>query len=859
MALNFPNSPVDGQIYYDTTTGAKYVWEAASSKWKSMQYTSTIVAFGYQTANAAYDTTNAAFAMANAAYNVQNVDFTLSNSAFTHANAAFDVANNALPNVSNAVFAGNLRITGNLQIGTNTVTIRDNHIISAEYYRMNTANHMVAIPDGNRVNTIFSLVNVSFDTANASYNSANNVGPQIAPTYNTANAAFDVANTAYASINSNWTVTNALYSVANSAFDSANNVGPQIAPTYNTANAAYNQANAAYNGSNAGYTTANAAFAFANTRFSSSGGTISGAVEITADLTVHGNTRFIDQQTLQVGDPLIYLAANNYTSDVVDIGFIANYVNATSSNVHTGLFRSSGSKEYYLFQGYDKEPINNYIDPVGNNITMAVLNATVRTSNLILGGANTINWITSNYITTNTAYASINSNWTVTNTVYGVANAAFGVANTVTNYLPLSGGTMTGALNIGTATNLSFGSAVRQMVNLWSTSYGIGVQSSTQYFRTGSRFSWHRNGIHSDTENDPGTGGTLAMTLDGSSHLTAYGSMRSPIFYDSDNTGYYVDPSSTSNFYGGTFNTTLGISSGTSTGLNITTSSSGPWALQLIRSDVGSTVQVFNNNGHWYFGQYVVALGSMRSPLFYDSDNTGYYVDPNSGSLLNQLTTYAHFFGGQGGDSGQSNHSYAIYQAGGAWTSPYPDLRIAYHTGIQLGAQTGYGGIRFYSEETMVNEIMSVGNGDSHVRITNNLYANFPSLFQSTTNATTSGDRSLGYSTSWTNHLSVTFTTTKTGPVYAGMVLAMTYESAAVQGEAQFYLTGPSNFTSQYMAVAQQSDANRARGAHSMTWMFGNVPAGSYTLYLQVRNNGSGSTWILNNYLGFDTLYCSYM
>ena len=140
-----------------------------------------------------------------------------------------------------------------------------------------------------------------------------------------------------------------------------------------------------------------------------------------------------------------------------------------------------------------------------------------------------------------------------------------------------------------------------------------------------------------------------------------------------------------------------------------------------------------------------------------------------------------------------------------------------------------------------------------------NISGNFPSLFQSSTQATTSSDRSLGYSTSWTDHLSVTFTTTKAGPIYAGMVLAMTYESSAVQGEAQFVLSGAASKTSQYIAVAQQSDGNKARGAHSMTWMFGNCPAGSYTLTLQVRNNGSGSTWILNNYLGFDTLYTSYM
>ena len=74
-----------------------------------------------------------------------------------------------------------------------------------------------------------------------------------------------------------------------------------------------------------------------------------------------------------------------------------------------------------------------------------------------------------------------------------------------------------------TGTSLSFGSTTRQMLNLWSTSYGIGVQGNTLYCRSASRFSWHRGGSHSDTENAPGSGGTVAMTLDSSSNLTVTG------------------------------------------------------------------------------------------------------------------------------------------------------------------------------------------------------------------------------------------------------------------------------------------------------------------------------------------------
>jgi len=72
------------------------------------------------------------------------------------------------------------------------------------------------------------------------------------------------------------------------------------------------------------------------------------------------------------------------------------------------------------------------------------------------------------------------------------------------NYLGSGDTSITGA-----ASSLSFGSDTRQMINLWSTTYGIGVQSSTAYIRTSRNFDIHVGGSHSNTENDPGTGGTL--------------------------------------------------------------------------------------------------------------------------------------------------------------------------------------------------------------------------------------------------------------------------------------------------------------------------------------------------------------
>ena len=67
--------------------------------------------------------------------------------------------------------------------------------------------------------------------------------------------------------------------------------------------------------------------------------------------------------------------------------------------------------------------------------------------------------------------------------------------------------------------SLSFGADTRQMLNLYNTSYGIGVQNNTLYLRAAAAFGWHLGGVHSDTDNDPGSGGVNLMHL-GSSALT---------------------------------------------------------------------------------------------------------------------------------------------------------------------------------------------------------------------------------------------------------------------------------------------------------------------------------------------------
>ncbi len=77
-------------------------------------------------------------------------------------------------------------------------------------------------------------------------------------------------------------------------------------------------------------------------------------------------------------------------------------------------------------------------------------------------------------------------------------------------------------------------------------------------------------------------------------------------------------------------------------------------------------------------------------------------------------------FRGVGTNSNAGNDGYAFYQEAGAWSSPFPDLLMGYHTGVKFGAHKSYGGIRFYNDHpynSSATKIFSVGEGDNNVRI----------------------------------------------------------------------------------------------------------------------------------------------
>ncbi len=278
----------------------------------------------------------------------------------------------------------------------------------------------------------YAQANAAYAQANASANSAT-----VVAAFTQANTARDQGNTAFTQANASYTQANTAFLGANTALIQANTARDQANTAFLGANAALIQANAAFDQgntaftqANAAYTQANAAYLTANSKLSLTGGTITGNLSVTGSISVAGNTYIISAEELKVSDPLIYLAGNNYVSDIVDIGFIGNYVNATGSNVHTGLYREHEDKMYYLFQGYDAEPADNHIGAFSNNMVLAVLNADLRTSNLVLGNVDAISWISAAYVQANTSRDQANVAYTQANTALIQANTARDQANT---------------------------------------------------------------------------------------------------------------------------------------------------------------------------------------------------------------------------------------------------------------------------------------------------------------------------------------------------------------------------------------------------------------------------------------------
>jgi hypothetical protein len=261
--------------------------------------------------------------------------------------AAWLITQNIVPSLNNTFNLGSPEFKfKDIYIGGNTVYIGD-AILSSEgtEVRTNTFNATVSFVSGG--------LNV-LNQANSAYDAANSAGTIAVNAYGQANTARDTANGAYAQANGAYAQANGAYAQANGAYDQANGAYSQANGAYAQANGAYAQANLAYSQANDAYgqansarNQANAAYAEANLKLNLTGGTINGSLNVSGNLTITGNTTYQNVTTYVVDDPLIYLAANNDTSDLVDIGFVGAK-NTSGVYSHTGLARDAGDGTWYL-------------------------------------------------------------------------------------------------------------------------------------------------------------------------------------------------------------------------------------------------------------------------------------------------------------------------------------------------------------------------------------------------------------------------------------------------------------------------------------------------------------------------------
>ena len=290
---------------------------------------------------------------------------------------------------------------------------------------------------------------IIFNTANAAFETANN-STKANAAFDHANSAFEVANSAAIAANTPSHVANSAASYANSAFAAANTADAKAVTAGSYANSAFVHANSGFDAANTADAKAvtagsyaNSAFLHANSAFTrannslnaNTGGTVTGTVVITGDLDVTGNlvitgnTITQNVTTLNIADPLIYLAANNYSSDIVEIGFAANYYDGSTQR-HTGFFREASNKEFYIFDNYDKEPDANLIDINDASFRIATLHANLKSQSVTLNGQDLQTYVDNAYAAANTADSKAVSAGSYANSAFVHANSGFNAANT---------------------------------------------------------------------------------------------------------------------------------------------------------------------------------------------------------------------------------------------------------------------------------------------------------------------------------------------------------------------------------------------------------------------------------------------
>ena len=208
-------------------------------------------------------------------------------------------------------------------------------------------------------------------------------------------------------------------------------------------------------------------------------------------------------------------------------------------------------------------------------------------------------------------------------------------------------------------------------------------------------------------------------------------------------------------------------------------------------------------------------------------------------------------FTGVGTNSGNANQSYAIYQEGGAWGSPFPDLCIGYHTGIKLGAYFGYNGIRFYNNSDFATQTFSVNDGDNHVRVAYNLYVG-GTISGSNLSGTNTGDQTnISGNAGSVSGLTLTSSANGINPdsVTQNQIGYNNSVSLFGQGDGGLYSSAYSSSWIHQIYGDFRTGQIAIRGKNSGTWQaWRNVlDSSNYTSYApSLTGSGASGTWSIS-------------
>jgi len=434
-----------------------------------------------------------------------NTVIQLKYSTVTATPTALNVAEPAYSYTSNTLFIGSPTGTGAIAIGGKFYLDQQQDIYNSANAAFAAAN---AAGTSTTVNSAFQAANSAGSYANSAFVAANSAGSYANSSFihaNSAfiqsNAAFDHANAAFASANNEAGVNATQNNSIAAAFIAANSSGSYGNTSFITANAAFEAANSAGIYANGAFTRANNAIN-ANT-----GGTITGDLSITGNLSVLGNTFTISATTIVANDTVIVLGANNYTSDLLDIGFAGHYNDG--ANAHTGFIRDHGTKEWQLFEGYTPEiGANNDININDPSFKIATLNANVHSTKILIKGIDLLPYVNIAFNTANAAFASANNidgvNATQNNSIdaafiaansAGVyANGAFGAANTADSKAVASGNYANGAFLAANTAQTHANYAFNHANAAFSLANGTALIANTDYTTITTTGGYYGNG-----------------------------------------------------------------------------------------------------------------------------------------------------------------------------------------------------------------------------------------------------------------------------------------------------------------------------------------------------------------------------